>query len=219
MHHLFVILEGILFGFTLSLLIGPAFFALLQTSIKRGFKQGLAFAFGVALSDISCIFLTYLGVSQFIASSTYTDYIGIAGGGMLIFFGVYEFVHKDKISHDPDAVYAPRVITYVIKGFFMNLANPFVFILWLTATGVFAAKYGKSITDFILFFGMTITTVFSADTLKAFVANKIKQLLNPKVFLWVHRVAGIILLIFGVVLIYESIFAIYNGTIPQLDFH
>ena len=47
-----IITQGILFGLTLSLMVGPAFFSLIQTSITQGFRSGSQLAMGVALSDV-----------------------------------------------------------------------------------------------------------------------------------------------------------------------
>lgn len=43
-------LEGIILGITLAVLLGPALFALVQTSIHRGFRAGMRLAFGIFLA-------------------------------------------------------------------------------------------------------------------------------------------------------------------------
>lgn len=54
------LLEGIVIGFTIAILTGPAFFSLIQTSIHRGFRSGLFLAGGIFLSDASLLMLCYL---------------------------------------------------------------------------------------------------------------------------------------------------------------
>ena len=59
------IFQGLALGFALALSLGPSFFALIQTSTKRGFKPALGLAFGIFLSDVLCVLLAYFGVAQF----------------------------------------------------------------------------------------------------------------------------------------------------------
>ena len=89
-----VLLEGILLGITLALLIGPSFFALIQTSIKNGFKSALALSFGIFLGDLLCVFLAYLGASQLFNNSNNKIIVGIIGGIILIIFGMLNFFQK-----------------------------------------------------------------------------------------------------------------------------
>ena len=42
---------GITLGLTLAILLGPVFFALIQTSISKGFLKGLFLAIGISISD------------------------------------------------------------------------------------------------------------------------------------------------------------------------
>jgi len=49
---------GIILGLTLAVLIGPVFFALLQTSIHKGFGAGVLVAIGISASDIFLHFLS-----------------------------------------------------------------------------------------------------------------------------------------------------------------
>jgi threonine/homoserine/homoserine lactone efflux protein len=49
--------KGIFTGTILTMSFGAGFFALIQTSISRGVKQGLLIALGTLLSDIFYIFI------------------------------------------------------------------------------------------------------------------------------------------------------------------
>ena len=46
-----LVLKGIVTGFILSIMVGPVFFVLLETSIKKGVRAALAFDLGVLLND------------------------------------------------------------------------------------------------------------------------------------------------------------------------
>ncbi|MDD5569849.1 MAG: LysE family transporter [Bacteroidales bacterium] len=198
-----IILKGVLFGLGLSILIGPVFFALIHTSIKRGFASGIAFAFGIFLSDLACILLSNLGLSQFIYEPNYKTGIGVTGGIIMIIFGIYEFFYKNKIKEDIGVENnSPKKIIYILKAFVLNTINPFVILFWLAASAFFHNEYDSAM-EILVLFSATLFTAVSTDILKAFIANKIKIFLTEKLLSWVHRISGILLIIFGVILIYR----------------
>ena len=59
-----IFIKGFLTGCVLSIMIGPVFFVLLETSIKRGIKAAIAFDLGVLLNDIVYIFIAYVFYNQ-----------------------------------------------------------------------------------------------------------------------------------------------------------
>ena len=59
-----LILKGVVTGFILSIMIGPVFFVLLETSITKGIRAALALDFGVLLSDLLYILIAYVFYSE-----------------------------------------------------------------------------------------------------------------------------------------------------------
>jgi len=58
------IVSGVLLGGVLALLVGPVFFMLIQTSIKKGFVPAVMLSLGVILSDGLIAMLAYWGSSS-----------------------------------------------------------------------------------------------------------------------------------------------------------
>ena len=199
------VIEGIFLGLTLAVFIGPVFIALLHTSLKRGFRSGIFFALGVIISDLFCVALTYLGLSQIASDESYRMGIGVVGGLIMMTFGAYEFLHKEKVKMKVDAAYAPKLIMYVLKGFVLNIATPFVFLFWLGAVGLVSAKYGHSHESVIVFFLSAGATIFSTDILKAFVAGRLTRILTERNFYWIRKVAGVLMILFGIALIWRTV--------------
>lgn len=202
-----LIVESILLGLLLSFLFGPAFFSLLQTSIHRGFKYGIMLALGIFLSDVFIVGLYVVGATSILkAIETHKTIVGTIGAAVLIGFGIYTMMHKLQVDSEDENGYnnPPRKLyTYIIKGFLMNITNPFVFIYWLTWTGAISSQFSNDKYKIITFFLITLFTVLSFDIMKSFVANKIKKWLNPKIMLWINRIIGVLLIIFGIVLFVE----------------
>lgn len=202
------LLNGIIVGFTLSLLIGPAMFVLLQTSVHRGFKAGLLIAAGIFLSDVTVIILGHVGFSQILGDDPRQNmYFSLVGGIVMIIFGTVTFTRKPVIENpDPDAevvIKVPGPAIYLLKGFLLNIANPGVWFVWLTALMGVGASYGVNSNALLYFFTGAIAVILSTDSLKCFVAHKLKRFLTPTVVHRMNQVVGIILVVIGTVLILE----------------
>jgi threonine/homoserine/homoserine lactone efflux protein len=197
--------EGIILGVTLAFLIGPAFIALIQTSIHSGLKAGLLFALGISLSDLTLISLSYLGAIQFLNNEANQFYVGIIGGCILIGFGVVTFFKKYKVNTKRGievklSVTGQGHTKYILKGFFMNILNPFLLIFWLGVMSFVSAKYGVGTKEVVSFFTAAIITVFLTDSLKCTIANRIRRYITISVLTWVNKAVGLSLVIFGLVM-------------------
>ncbi|MFW5792770.1 MAG: LysE family translocator [Bacteroidota bacterium] len=195
--------EGIILGITLAFLIGPAFFALLQTSIHRGFFAGMQFATGIAFSDITLIGLSYLGALQIINNEQNKVTVGVIGGVVLILFGIITFTKKYKMTKPSKIeikVKADRFMKYFFKGYFINILNPFLLIFWLGVVSFISSKYGINSKETISFFIGVIFAVFATDTVKCFVAHRIKKYLKVKVLVFINRLVGLLLIMFGIIM-------------------
>lgn len=210
-----LIVQGVILGFTLSILFGfgPALIALVQTSIHRGFLSGVLLAAGVFLSDLVLVALSFLGAIKILQQPGNQMIFGIAGGILLMIFGVVTYTRKVaiKVNEEGNQVEQsqPGPLTYILKGFFINLTNPFVWFFWMGVVVGFASNYdGNNVLPLIYFFSGALGTIFLMDVLKSFSAYKIKKYVQTHSMIWINRIAGIGLFIFGIYLIIKSIFEI-----------
>jgi len=208
------IYEGLLLGLFLAFSIGPAFFALINTGISYGFRSGAALAFGIFFSDLFFVLVTvsliHYGMSDLLTDPKHQAFLGVIGGVVLIVYGAFHFVgNQSKTSEDGEKITeikAPRFHVLLIKGFFLNMFNPFVWIFWIATTTAISSKYEFHMYRIVIFFSSVLAVVIGTDLLKTFVAHKIKQMLNQKMLLRVRHVSGVLLIAFGVYLIYKVFF-------------
>ncbi|MBN2236079.1 MAG: LysE family transporter [Bacteroidales bacterium] len=207
MHSLF---EGIILGITLAFLFGfgPTFFALLQTGIYRGFNKGFFLAIGIFLNDLVLVSISILGASTIMHNVQKYQLLGVIGGFLLIIFGLVSFRHKSEIIAEKQdtTVKEPGFLTFIFKGFFLNFANPFVWVFWPTVVLGIAAPFMKETNEMILFFSGTLSVVFLSDVLKVYLASRIKKHITAHFLQIVNRVAGISLVLFGIVLIIRTLY-------------
>ena len=98
-----MILQGILLGFTLSFMIGPLLFAIVEAGLERGFRAGLSVAVGIWLSDVLYVLAVWRGLSAMTALTALPNFkfwAGLLGGCLLIAFGLGSFFKKTEA---PDA--------------------------------------------------------------------------------------------------------------------
>lgn len=196
-------IEGILLGLTLAVLFGPALFALLQTSIHRGFRAGAFIAAGIILSDLTIIMLSYLGVTQLLMNQRNYVFLGLLSGIILIVFGLVTFNRKAGAlgNNNGETEKMPTVTTFLLKGFFLNFANPFIWLFWISLTVGISANYGQDKSDILIFFAGALLAIFGTDIAKVIIANRIKRFLTITFMTWVNRIVGVILCSFGIVVI------------------
>ena len=208
-----LIIKGIVTGFILSIMIGPVFFVILETSIRRGVKAALALDLGVLISDVVYILIAYVFYSE-VAALTEGDKAGILkwiGGILFLIYGVTTWFKKPKeMKVDEVGNAAARPGDYVmlsLKGFALNFANPLVIFYWFSVI-TFGAKnsYAESHEDSILFFlGVILITFFSIDLLKILGAKKLRPLMTDKLMVGLNHLIGIVFVVFGLFLIIQGV--------------
>lgn len=200
------LIEGMILGLTLAIMLGPALFTLIQTSIHRGLYRGTILAFGIFLSDVTLVWFCYLGAAQIFGDERNGLLFGIIGGIILIAFGIVTYLRKVQEASDEmlDNIKKPGPVTYIFKGFFLNFANPFIWLFWMSVMVTVSASYGASSFDVKLFFAGSLLTVFSTDLLKVFVANQLKKYLKARYLIVLNHTVGILLVVFGIFLVVRT---------------
>ncbi|MBL7920813.1 MAG: LysE family transporter [Bacteroidia bacterium] len=195
----------------LTFSFGPAFFALINTGIRHGYKPGSLLAIGVVLSDflvcVLIIFLVHYGATNFIQDEKSQRFMGIVAGIILIIFGALHF--REPVENGKDAtieIKVPSAQTMILKGFFLNCLNPAVWLLWLGNVTAVSKTLSYSIPYMLLYFSITLGLVLMVELGKVSAANKLKQILTAKTMRAVNIITGSLLVIFGVVLIYNHFF-------------
>lgn len=201
--------NGIKFGLALSILAGPILFALVQTSVEQGFRAGWAVGFGIWSSDLFFILATYFGIS-YVAELTKWDglefTLGIAGGIILIIFGTGALVLKTPAieNFEKKAIRYSTYFSLWLKGFLINTVNPFTLFFWIGVSGMLFTEKELQANEAQLFYGGLIGTIVATDSAKVALAKFIRRWLKPNFILWMRRVAGIALIIFGIVLLIRA---------------
>jgi threonine/homoserine/homoserine lactone efflux protein len=207
------LIEGAILGITLAVLLGPALFALVQTSIHRGFRPSIYLALGIFLSDITLVFFCFMGAMQIISSNHNRLIFGIVAGLILIIYGIFTFSRSVAFSSgNGNGIIEnkPRWFTFLLKGYFLNVANPYVWIFWMSVTVGVTSDYGDNTQSVILFFIGALIMVLITDIIKAYIAKRIKNFLTESNVRMMNKIVGVLLFFFGVVLIVRALMTHYQ---------
>ena len=202
-------------------MIGPVFFVLLETSIRRGVRAALAFDAGVLVSDILYILIAYLFYSEVAALTKGENekYLKILGGCLFMIYGTISFFKKPKDQKQDDfgnTIHNSRdYIMLFVKGLILNIANPLVIFYWFSVMAL-GTKNNVSASvpaPMFIYLSTLLLVFFSIDILKILGAKKLRPFITNSVLTSLNRITGSILFLFGIVLFMQGIF-FDNVTIP-----
>jgi threonine/homoserine/homoserine lactone efflux protein len=205
-----LIYQTIVIVLLLTFSFGPAFFALINTGIKHGHRSASLLAIGVVTSDfilsVLIILLIHFGASNFIQDEKSQRFMGILAGIILIVFGAVHFKAPIPKKEDAPDITAPSGYAMVLKGFLLNCFNPAVWLLWLGNITAVGKTLRYEVLNMIVYFSITLGLVLLVELGKVQAANKLSQVLTPKTMYIVNIITGGLLVIFGLVLIYNHFF-------------
>lgn len=193
------LIEGLIAGITVSFLIGPIFFALAEITMTKGWRCGLAYVFGVIISDVVLIYAIEKVLNIFPFDDALKFKIGIVGGILLIVFGLSVFLTKANIKQY-DVTNVKTLLGAFAKGVTINVFNPFVTVWWITMYSTISINY-IALNDKIVFYFAILLMVFLFDLLKMRFAYYLKQKLTVHKLSIVKKGVGICLFIFGLAMI------------------
>ncbi len=212
-----MILEAILHGATagliLSIFVGPIFFTMLQLGVEHGFSAAFALALGQWASDFFYIFLAFWGaiwVEDIINDPTrqanFVWYSGTIGGILLLLFGAGLLFTKSVSTEGSEKIEIPKRrynaahFAYFLQGFLINSVNPTPLLFWMGLMAFAINSNYDGQASAVLFTSVMVVVVL-ADCLKISLAKSIRNRLNAHHFLYVRRLAGLVLGTFGLVLL------------------
>ena len=199
-------IDALLKGFALSLLlifsVGPVIFTIIKQSINNGRAGGFSFVAGVWLSDLLWVILSNVFSELVSQLLDFKKAIGVTGSIFLIAMGVYYlFFKKTHLKEDEDkiTITARTHAKLVLSGFLINTLNPTLILFWLTTATALSASH--TFAQRIIIFSTALVINSASDIFKVVLAEKLRTKLNEKNISLINKILGLILLIFGMVLI------------------
>jgi threonine/homoserine/homoserine lactone efflux protein len=192
-----LVLRGIIAGIAISAPVGPVNVLCVSRTLWAGRKGGLLSGLGAAVGDTIYGAIAAFSISfviQFLVRELH--WIRLIGGSLLIAIGILYFRKKPQpLSREPECSGHSEFIT----AFLLNLTNPTVVLSFL---GVLAALRMTESKAWWLNL-LVVSGIFAGSmlwwTLLVFTTNRYRESFDGRMLLWMNRVAGIAIGVFGVV--------------------
>ena len=206
-------IPAILLGIALSFTIGPVFFTILEISVSKGFKAAVFFNIGVVFSEIVFFAVAYASTSNLLNSIQENPSWKILGGVLLAFYAGITLLGmcQNKEKKEQQNLFkspppSPNLIKNLIKGFGLNIINFAVLVFWILIVANYAPGFQDSQYKMIVFFLVIVGTYFTIDLGKIYLAQQLKTSLTDSVITKIKLIVNAIILIIGLVLIFEGFF-------------
>lgn len=200
---------GWLVGVGISILLfGPAFFLLVNTSIKEGFNRGVLLSLGVFTSDLVLVLLIHFGLNSFYDKVIFQFIFGIVAGTAMLIWGIKTMRGKYRNFLSDMHLPSSKKGSW-FTGFLMNIFNPFAFVLWTTTLANVGSHFDpdeKHYTTKVMVSALSMLFgLLCMDVFKAFTFNRLGKFIPQRRFFKIQFLIGIILTSAGVYFIAKAI--------------
>ncbi len=194
------IAEDIAFGLFLGIAaaVSPgALLALLISETLRGnIKNGVLVSLSPIITDLPILFISIYILKKIENFTVLIGTISATGGIILFYLGIKNFTGRySHISTDLHGSF--------LKGIIINILNPYTYLFWffIGAPYISEKEFIES-TAFVVSFFVGIT---GSMILIAFFVEKIKIFIESRYYNYLLKFIGFLFIIFGVLLIKNSI--------------
>lgn len=199
-------------GIVLSFTIGPVFFTVIETSISKGVKAAIFLDIGVVISDLVFFVIAFFGTSSLLSSiEENTSSWYFLGGVLLATYGGVSLIkilqEKNKTENKEGANLddTPSFLKLATKGFLLNIINVVVLFYWVGIILYFGPQLEMEKHKIALFFVVIVTTYFSVDLGKIYLAQQLKTRLTDVVIKTIKIIVNLFIVICGVFLVFKGV--------------
>ena len=199
-------------GILLSFTIGPVFFTVLETSISKGVKAAIFVDIGVVLSDVVFFVIAFFSTNSLLISiEKNTDSWYFLGGVLLMAYAGVSLIKIIQEKNNPEnkegakIENSPNLLKMVVKGFLLNIINVVVLFYWVGIILYFGPQLEMDESIISLFFIVIISTYFTIDLGKIYLAQQLKKKLTDLVIKTIKIVVNSFIVICGLFLVFKGI--------------
>jgi threonine/homoserine/homoserine lactone efflux protein len=199
------VLLGLGLGLGAALSPGPLLALVVTTTLARGFLAGARIACAPLVTDAVIIAASLAVVHSLPARAT--GVLGVAGGLFVVYLGV------ESLRERPALLEAePSTSGELGRGALVNLLSPHPWLFWITVGApVLLSAWAEGPLPAIGFVVAFFLLLVGTKVVIAAVVAGGRARLSPTALHRAHRIAGLLLLITGVVLAVEFASALLHG--------
>jgi threonine/homoserine/homoserine lactone efflux protein len=197
-------LRGLIIGFSIAAPVGPIGVLCIRRTLAEGRLHGFVSGLGAATADACYGMIAALGltiVSAFLLDQA--NWLRLIGGAYLCYLGVKTFRARPA-EHAAEAATRGRgLLSAYTSTLFLTLTNPLTIMSFLAVFAGLGLTQNKGVLAALLL----VLGVFSGSALWWFLLSGFASLFRARINLrrlsWINRISGAIILVFGVVILYD----------------
>lgn len=200
-----VFFKGILIGFLISVPVGPIAVLCIQRALSGRKRHGFISGLGAATADSVYAALAVLGVSfisEFLLK--HQRLLGICGAVALILLGIKTFFKPGQRRIAPNNFIAHAGNFF--STFILTLLNPITILAFIAIFSAYGLEACHNDQGVLLVVGVFAGTSLWWLTLSA-LAGALRQWVDDDHLTLINRIAGIIICLFALVVLYKTLTA------------
>ncbi|MBU7463820.1 LysE/ArgO family amino acid transporter [Lactiplantibacillus pentosus] len=193
-----VFLQGLLFGIVYIAPIGMQNLFVVSTAIEQPLQRALRVALIVIAFDTSLSLACFYGIGKLLQTTPWLELAVLFVGSLLVFYIGLHLLRQPEAAMDTldsDFSYKAAILT----AFSVAWLNPQALIDGSVLLAAFRVSIPAALTHFFIA-GVIIASVIWFIGLTSLI-SKFKHLMRPRVLLWINRVCGLIIILYGIKLL------------------
>jgi len=187
---------GMLLGLAAGFAPGPLLVLVISETLKHNIKAGIKVSIAPLITDVPIILISLLILNRLADFKPILGCISIFGGLFILYLG-YESLKTRGVELNLSSVSSSSFR----KGVITNALNPHPYIFYMTVGAPIILKgINQNFLSALLFVGIFLLFLVGSKVVLAMVVERSRAFLKGRVYGWVMRTLGALLLLFSMVL-------------------
>jgi len=197
-----IVLSGLVFGLSAGASPGPLLTLVISETLINGTRAGTKVALAPLITDLPILLAGILLLSRLAHLQPVLGIIALAGSAYLIYLG-WESLTFTGVG-EQEAASEDRSLQ---KGVLANFLNPNPYIFWFSIGGptVIRAMDGGGLPLALAFLVVFYFLLVGTKVLVAVVVGRSRRFLQGRLFVWINRCLGILLLVYAGVFLMDAV--------------
>ena len=192
---------GVALGLYAGFSPGPLIALVISQAIKHGPKEGVKVAFAPLLTDFPILLVSTFLLIRLSNYEMILGVVSILGAVFLVYLAYTSFRTRGvEVNMDEEVPHS------FIRGAMVNALSPNPYVFWITIGAPMIIKgFAESYIASLLFVGSFLGCLVGSKCFVAVIAGKSRHFLTGKVYLYIMRTLGSVLLVFAFILFRDGL--------------
>jgi threonine/homoserine/homoserine lactone efflux protein len=202
-----IFFKGVILGFSIAAPVGPIGILCIRKTLQYGRLSGFFSGLGAALADMCYAIIAAFGltiISDALLANQF--WLRLIGGIFLVYLGTKTFFARTMFEKKQN-IHHVNLLNDFISTFFLTITNPMTILAFFAIfAGIDLKSHGRFMNDIFLVLGVLLGSAIWWFVLSEFV-TLFRKKIEQKMMVWINRLAGILIISFGLVTLASIFFA------------